>query len=82
MKVLAIEMTPKYCKGLHYELSDDEAIKGIQNGIFQNVSLNAVIDNQQENQETYNSDGSDKTEAIDEMSIIPTMSKTIKPKKK
>lgn len=71
MKVLAIEMTPNYCKGVLYEVNDAEAVKGIQDGIFQNAALNAIIDTQHEQQETYFADGSDKvTEA------------TTKPKKK
>lgn len=60
MKVLAIEMTPNYCKGVIYEVNDAEAVKGIQDGIFQNAALNAIIDKQHEQQETYFADGSDK----------------------
>lgn len=63
MKVLAIEMTPTYCKGVEYEIPDEEAVKGIKDGLFVNATLNALMDvnaPKPEEQTTYNSDGSDK----------------------
>jgi len=60
MQVIAIKMTPKHCKGVKYEVSEEEAIKGIQEGVFQNAALNTIIDNEHEKQETYHADGSDK----------------------
>ena len=60
MKVLAIKNTSTHCKGLEYEVSEDAGKSGIQDGIFQNAALNAIIDTQHEQQETYFADGSDK----------------------
>lgn len=67
MKVLAIEMTPTHCKGVEYELPEDEAVKGIQEGLFVNATLNALMDEnvpKPEEQLTYSSDGSDKEPVV------------------
>ena len=61
------------------EVSEEEAIAGIQNGIFQNAALNTIINNQHEQQETYHADGSDKVYITP---IDPYTSTIIKPKKK
>lgn len=82
MKVLSIKMTPTHCKGVEYEVSEEVGIKGIKKGIFQNVALNTIINNQHEQQETYHADGSDKTGLVYVTPIDPYTSKIIKPKKK
>lgn len=67
MKVLAIEMTSKHCKGVEYDLPEDEAIKGIQDEIFVNATLNALMDEnapKPEEQTTYHSDGTDKDSVV------------------
>jgi hypothetical protein len=67
MKVLAIEMTSKHCKGVEYDLPEAEAVKGIQEGLFVNAILNALIDEnapKPEEQTTYSSDGSDKEPVV------------------
>jgi hypothetical protein len=67
MKVLAIKMTSTHCKGMVYDLPEDEAMKGIEAGLFfQDLpsAIEAIINNEgsiNEQQKTYNSDGSDKT---------------------
>jgi hypothetical protein len=81
MKVLAIKMTPTHCKGVVYDLNDADAVLGIETGVFQNVALNAIIDNQHEQQETYHVDGSDKTELVYENPINSATSTIVKPKK-
>lgn len=63
MKVLAIKNTSTHCKGVHYELPEDEALKGISEHLFVNATLNALMNvdaPKPEEQTTYSSDGSDK----------------------
>ena len=81
MKVLAIKMTETHCKGLVYDLSEEEAVNGIAEGRFQSTGLNAIIDKQHERQETYHADGSDKTGLVYETPIDSATSTIVKPKK-
>jgi uncharacterized protein YbbC (DUF1343 family) len=63
MEVLAIKNTGTHCKGVIYNLPEEEAIEGITCGLFVNKVLNNLINEEVEmleQQETYYSDGSDK----------------------
>lgn len=67
MRVLAIEMTSTHCKGVEYELTEDDAVQGIKDGLFVNATLNALMNvdaPKPEEQITYNSDGSDKEAVV------------------
>ena len=67
MKVLAIKNTKTHCKGVEYDLAEQVAVKGIQDGLFVNVTLNALMDEdapKPEEQTTYSSDGSDKEPVV------------------
>ena len=83
MKVLAIKMTPTHCKGVVCDLPEEEALKGIEAGLFHQdlpSAIDALINGpEQEQQETYHADGSDKVYITP---IDPATSTIIKPKKK
>lgn len=63
MEVLAIKNTSTHCKGVVYDLPEDEALKGISERLFVNITLNNLMNvdaPKPEEQTTYSSDGSDK----------------------
>ena len=63
MEVLAIKNTCTHCKGVLYNLPEEEAIEGITRGLFVNNVLNNLMNEEgemPEQQETYHSDGSGK----------------------
>lgn len=63
MEVLAIKNTRTHCKGVVYDLPEEEALKGISEYLFVNTTLNALMNvdaPKPEQQTTYSSDGSDK----------------------
>ena len=67
MRVLAIKNTNTHCKGVVYDLPEDEAVKGISEHLFVNETLNALMDKnapKPEEQTTYSSDGSDKEPVV------------------
>ncbi len=66
MKVKAIKMTSTHCKGVVYDLTEQEALTGINAKLFEQdlpSVINDILTNKgtiNEQQETYHSDGSDK----------------------
>lgn len=67
MEVLAIKNTSTLCKGLVYDLPEEEALKGISEHLFVNTTLNALMNvdaPKPEEQTTYSSDGSDKEPVV------------------
>lgn len=67
MEVLAIKNTVTHCKGLVYDLPEEEALKGISERLFVSKTLNSLMNPNapaQEEQTTYSSDGSDKKPVV------------------
>jgi cation transport regulator ChaC len=67
MEVLAIKNTGTHCKGVIYNLPEEEAIEGITRGLFVNKVLNNLMNEEvekPEEQETYHSDGSEKKKRL------------------
>lgn len=63
MEVLAIKNTGTHCKGVIYNLPEEEAIEGIACGLFVNKVLNNLMSQElekPEQQEIYHSDESGK----------------------